>query len=82
MPVSINSTYEHYKGGLYRVIAIARLEPEGMAGEEYVVYEAQNDSMGGATSGQVWIRAKSIFESEVTWNGEKVQRFTPIASRG
>lgn len=74
MSVSINAIYKHYKGGKYRVIAIARLEPEGMEGEEYVVYEAQNES-------QVWIRAKSIFESEVEWNGEKIQRFTLVTSQ-
>lgn len=46
MSVKINRTYRHYKGGLYKVIALGKHADDT---SEQVVYQAMKD-------GQVWVR--------------------------
>lgn len=62
--------YQHYKGNHYEVIAIGYHEETH---EELVVYRAMHDLS------QVWIRAKDIFFSNVTHEGQDIPRFKLIA---
>lgn len=62
--------YEHYKGGRYRLIGVARhsetLEP-------LVVYEALYP-----TEQKLWVRPAAMFESMVVLDGVEVPRFRRV----
>ena len=60
-------THRHYKGGLYRVVGIAR---HSETEEELVVYETPDR--------RLWARPKAMFEEEVTIDGVRQPRFRPI----
>jgi hypothetical protein len=62
--------YRHFKGGIYRVIGIAK-HSETL--EDYVVYEALCENK----SGQLWIRPQSKFTGLALYRGKQVSRFTP-----
>lgn len=66
--------YKHYKGKLYKVIAVAR-HSETL--EEYVVYQGlyHSNEFGHHP---FWIRTRAMFASTVTFNGQQVPRFTRI----
>lgn len=59
--------YRHFKGNLYRVEDIA-LHSEDMS--EMVVYRALYSDQ------KLWVRPASMWNEEVTRNGETVKRFT------
>jgi len=61
--------YEHYKGGQYEVLGIAK-HSETM--EEFVVYKALYGE------GDLWIRPLKMFLEEVEFGGKKVLRFKYI----
>lgn len=61
--------YQHFKGGRYEVIAIAR---HSETCEEMVVYRALYGEGG------VWVRPLSMWEEMVEYNGEVVPRFVRI----
>lgn len=61
--------YEHYKGGQYEVLGLAK-HSETM--EEFVVYKALYGE------GDLWIRPYKMFLEEVESNGKKVPRFKYI----
>ena len=65
----IPSCYRHFKGKEYEVLSIARhsetLEP-------VVVYKALYGDQA------IWVRPASMWEESVSYNGEKVKRFTRI----
>ena len=58
--------YRHYKGGMYRLIGIAKHSEtlEGM-----VVYQALN-------TGDLWVRPRIMWDEIVKVNGTSQQRFT------
>ncbi len=60
--------YQHYKGGHYRVLSLAK-HSETL--EDMVVYEAlyENDL------GKIWVRPLAMFLEEVEVNGIMVPRF-------
>lgn len=58
--------YRHYKGGLYRVVGVAR---HSETEEELVVYEP----LYGA--GGLWVRPRAMFLETVTVGGRTVPRF-------
>lgn len=60
--------YRHYKGIVVEVIAHGRLE----ATEEPVVVYRDLDT------GDVWVRAESVFNEMVEVNGQVVPRFSEI----
>lgn len=63
------TTYKHYKGDLYTIIAIARIEATL---EEVVVYQL-------ASSPELtWVRPVSLFNEDVEYNGVTVKRFTRV----
>ena len=63
--------YKHYKGGEYEVIGVGR-HSETL--EEVVVYKALYDSKEFGKN-SLWVRPKSMFESDVEVNGKIMKRF-------
>ena len=61
-------TYRHFKGGVYKVVAIA-LHSETL--EEMVVYQ-------NAENGKCWVRPASMWNETVEYEGETVSRFTYV----
>lgn len=65
--------YKHYKGNLYRVLAVAN-HSETL--EKMVVYEALYE--GGGT----WVRPLEMWDEIVEVNGDRVPRFKLIEEEG
>ncbi len=65
-------TYRHYKGGLYRVVGIAK-HSETL--EDMVVYEALYDN----PLGKLWVRSLVMWNTEVLYAGKSVLRFQIIS---
>lgn len=63
--------YRHYKGGEYEVIGVGR-HSETL--EEMVVYRALYDSLEFGKN-SLWVRPKSMFESDVEVEGKTMKRF-------
>ena len=63
--------YEHYKGGQYEVIGIAR-DSETL--EEVVIYKALYNSKEFGENA-LWVRPKQMFLEFVNVDGSKVPRF-------
>ena len=61
--------YKHYKGNLYEVLYISN-HSETL--EKMVVYKALYGDM------EIWVRPYSMWNEEVSINGEKVKRFTLV----
>lgn len=59
--------YKHYKGGIYKVLGIAK---HTETYEDFVVYEAQYP-----TDIKLWVRPRAMFEQMVIVDGKKVPRF-------
>jgi hypothetical protein len=67
----IPGLYEHFKGGKYHVLGVAK-HSETL--EEYVVYiHLGKDSFG--TDNSMWIRPASMFKESVEIEGRTVPRF-------
>lgn len=76
--MSINTVkpgkYQHYKGGTYEVLGVAR-HSETL--EELVVYQAlYNDETYGQNA--LWVRPKKMFIEEIFVQGKLVPRFKLI----
>lgn len=65
----VGAIYEHYKGLLYQVLAIAR-HSETL--EECVVYKALYGSQ------DVWVRPLAMFLETVLIEGNLLPRFRPV----
>lgn len=61
--------YRHFKGNLYRLIALAR-HSETL--EQMVVYQALYGERG------IWVRPMGMWNEWVTHEGKQVRRFTYI----
>lgn len=59
--------YEHYKGGVYEVVGVAR-HSETL--EEMVVYRHGD--------GELWVRPLVMFLETMEVNGQKVPRFRKV----
>ena len=70
--ITRDTVYRHYKGNLYRVIAIAR-HSETL--EDMVIYADASDPE------KVWARPAHMWNEEVTVNGTTVRRFTPVKEK-
>lgn len=53
--ITVGKTYRHYKGNIYKIIAIGK-NSENL--EEMIVYESIKD-------GQIWIRPKSMWNNTI-----------------
>lgn len=67
--VEIGAVYKHYKGNLYKVLALAK-HSETL--EDLVIYMALYGN------GQVWARPLSMWNEKVEKDGQTLQRFTKI----
>ena len=61
--------YRHFKGGVYRLIGIAK---DSETQEEMVVYQAMYGEH------QLWVRPKEMFFGKVERDGKVFERFTEI----
>jgi hypothetical protein len=69
MSIKVGDIYKHSKkGGLYKIIAIAK-HSESL--EDLVIYEAQYEN----PISKIWARPLSMFLDEVEVEGKKVRRF-------
>lgn len=64
MDIKVGHTYKHSKGGVYKIIRIAK-HSETL--EDLVVYENKK--------GDVWARPISMFFDKVEKDGKKISRF-------
>ena len=69
MDTSVAGLYRHYKGHLYRVMAVAR---HSETEEELVVYQALYGEHG------LWVRPRAMFFETVLLDGKHVPRFERI----
>ncbi|MES2129314.1 MAG: DUF1653 domain-containing protein [Pseudomonadota bacterium] len=60
--------FRHYKGGLYELVCVAKLESDL---SEMIVYRAAD--------GSIWTRPKNVFFELVEVGGTQVPRFAPVA---
>lgn len=65
------STYRHYKGGLYRVVAIS-LHSESL--ESLVIYETLYDN----PKSKYWARPLDMFVGSIEVDGKLVERFAKV----
>jgi hypothetical protein len=61
--------YQHYKGGFYEVLGVAR---HSETDEELVVYRPLHGDRG------LWVRPKAMFCDSVTVEGHTVPRFRHV----
>jgi|InofroStandDraft_1065614.scaffolds.fasta_scaffold00063_123 hypothetical protein len=64
--ITVGKTYKHYKGNIYKIIAIGK-NSENL--EEMIVYKSTKD-------GQIWIRPKSMWNETI--DNKDTLRFTLI----
>lgn len=64
----INNYYKHFKGNIYKVIAIAK-HSETL--EDMVVYESVKTK-------EIWVRPLTMWDDEVEKDGITYKRFTKI----
>lgn len=60
--------YEHYKGGLYEVLYVAR---HTETDEDLVVYQSLRDH-------RIWVRPLAMFLGEVSLGASRYPRFTKL----
>jgi hypothetical protein len=63
--------YRHFKGGMYRVLGVAK-HSESL--EDMVVYEALYEN----ELGKLWVRSLPRFLEEVEVDGQPVPRFVQL----
>jgi hypothetical protein len=72
LTVNVGEVYEHFKGGRYRVLAIARSQTDNP--DDHVVYQSLSD-------GSVWVRPVPEWSRPVRWDdGETRPRFRPASA--
>ena len=65
--------YVHYKGGLYKVIGLGKIEATL---EDIVIYETLYDN----PKSKLWVRPLDNFTEKVELDGKKVPRFKYLGS--
>jgi hypothetical protein len=70
--------YRHYKGGIFKVVSIAKMDDSK---EEYVVFHSVYQGLERGEGGW-WIRRKEEFEEEVEYKGKTVPRFKFVSKQG
>lgn len=57
--ITIGKTYRHYKGNLYKIIALAK---HSETAEDMIVYQS-------VTNGEVWVRPKYMWNESIDEKG-------------
>ncbi|WP_252120564.1 DUF1653 domain-containing protein [Candidatus Chromulinivorax destructor] len=70
-------TYQHYKGGMYEIIAPVAHHSEDLS--EMVVYKALYHAPGFGDN-SVWVRPRAMFKESVVIDGKNVLRFKKVGS--
>ena len=65
-PIIRAGIYKHYKGGLYKVIGIAK---DSETNEQLVVYRSAEDGR------QLWVRPLAMFKDKVKVGNKSLPRF-------
>jgi len=68
--LQVGSTYTHYKGGKYRILALAK-HSETL--EDMVVYQDVLDT------NKIWVRPLKMLFEEITVHNKKIPRFKRIS---
>lgn len=63
--ITVGKTYKHYKGNIYKIIALAK---HSETGEDMIVYQNIEKS-------DIWVRPKSMWNEEVCVGNKTVLRF-------
>ena len=63
--ITVGKTYKHYKGNIYKIIALAK---HSETGEDMIVYQ-------NIEKGDIWVRPKSMWNEEISVGNKKVLRF-------
>lgn len=71
--LAIGKIYRHYKGKLYRILAVVR-HSETL--EEMVLYETQHEN----ELGKLWVRPKAMFLETIRHEGREIFRFEEVES--
>ena len=74
LPEARLGRYQHYKGGLYEVVGVAR-HSESL--EPLVVYRPLSPNADGTDSG-LWVRPHAMFFESITIDGVHQPRFAPL----
>jgi len=69
--IKVGQIWQHYKGGQYKIIALAKYEDNLV---DCVVYEAQHEN----PTYKNWIRTKENFLEKINYDGKEIQRFALI----
>lgn len=70
-PLPVPGRYRHCKGGYYRVLTLAW---HSETRERLVIYQSEQD-------GVVYARPVAMFMEQLTLEGQRVSRFTPVADQ-
>ncbi len=72
MELKPGQIWRHYKGGMYRIVALPQ---NNQTDELYdsVVYEDISDTS------KIWVQSKERFLGKEDWQGETVARFTLVS---
>ena len=73
--IKVGGTYKHFKGGLYKVIDVARNSENPQ--EELVVYK-HYDGEPKYGLDQLWVRPLKMFLEKVTREGKTFYRFEEV----
>lgn len=65
--------YQHFKGGIYRIVAVGK---HSETHETMVCYKSES------LPNSVWFRPLSMWFEEVEYEGKKVTRFTKVVPAG
>ncbi len=68
----VGDLYRHYKGNLYKIIAVGR---HSETHEVHVVYQALYDSKEFGNQA-IWIRPLELFVNTVILEGKEISRFS------
>lgn len=63
--ITVGKIYKHYKGNIYKIIALAK---HSETGEDMIVYQ-------NIEKGDIWVRPKSMWNEEVYVGNKTVLRF-------
>jgi hypothetical protein len=73
----IPGIYRHYKGGIFKVVAEAKMDDTN---EDYIVFHSVYQGIERGAGGW-WIRHKDEFTEDVEYKGKTVPRFKFVSKQ-